>query len=147
LVRGSIDVIIAADVLEHLYNPWQALQRLKPLLAPGGAIYISLPNIRNLNILNALAKGEWQYAGAGILDVTHIRFFTKKQALEMLEQTGWQATEIRINPDPRLMPAFEGKDLTQIQNIEVDNLKMTGLSQEDALELLALQLFIRAEPK
>lgn len=147
LKHGSVDAIIAADVLEHLYNPWQALQRLKPLLAPGGAIYISLPNVRNLNILNALAKGEWQYAGAGILDVTHIRFFTKKQALEMLEQTGWQATEIRINPDPRLVPAFEGKDLSQIQNIELDNLKLTGLSQEDVLELLALQLFIRAEPK
>jgi len=144
---GSMDAIIAADVLEHLYNPWQALQRLKPLLAPGGAIYISLPNVRNLNILNALAKGEWEYAGAGILDVTHIRFFTKKQALEMLAQTGWQATEIRINPDPRLMPSFEGKDLSQIQNIELDNLKLTGLSQEDLLELLALQLFIRAEPK
>jgi len=94
-----------------------------------------------------LAKGEWEYAGAGILDVTHIRFFTKKQALEMLAQTGWQATEIRINPDPRLMPSFEGKDLSQIQNIELDNLKLTGLSQEDLLELLALQLFIRAEPK
>lgn len=147
LKHESVDAIIAADVLEHLYNPWQALQRLKPLLAPGGAIYISLPNVRNLNILNALAKGEWQYAGAGILDVTHIRFFTKKQALEMLEQTGWQATEIRINPDPRLVPAFEGKDLSQIQNIELDNLKLTGLSQEDVLELLALQLFIRAEPK
>ena len=146
LKHGSVDAIIAADVLEHLYNPWQALQRLKPLLAPGGAIYISLPNVRNLNILNALAKGEWQYAGAGILDVTHIRFFTKKQALEMLEQTGWQATEIRINPDSRLMPAFEGKDLSQIQNIELDNLKLTGLSQEDVLEMLALQLFIRAVP-
>jgi len=147
LLPGSVDAIIAADVLEHLYNPWQALQRLRSLLKPGGAIYISLPNIRNLNVLNALAKGEWQYAGAGILDVTHIRFFTKKQALEMLEQTGWQATEIRINPDPRLMPAFEGKDLSQIQNIELDNLKLTGLSQEDVLELLALQLFIRAVPK
>lgn len=147
LARGSVDAIIAADVLEHLYNPWQALQRLKPLLAPGGAIYISLPNIRNLNILNALAKGEWEYAGAGILDITHIRFFTKKQALEMLTQTGWQTTEIRINPDTRLMPAFEGKDLSQIQNIELDNLKLTGLSQEDVLELLALQLFIRAEAK
>jgi len=53
LNHGSVEAIIAADVLEHLYNPWQALQRLKPLLAPGGAIYISLPNIRNLNILNA----------------------------------------------------------------------------------------------
>lgn len=147
LLPSSVDAIIAADVLEHLYNPWLALERLKPLLTPGGAIYISLPNVRNLNVLNALAKGEWQYTGAGILDITHIRFFTKKQALEMLDQTGWQATEIRINPDSRLMPAFEGKDLSQIQNIELDDLRLTGLSQEDMLEMLALQLFIRAVPK
>ena len=51
LEQGSVDTIIAADVLEHLYNPWKALQRLKPLLVPGGAIYISLPNVRNLNVL------------------------------------------------------------------------------------------------
>lgn len=43
LKPGSFDAIIAADVLEHLYNPWQALQRLRPLLAPGGAIYVACP--------------------------------------------------------------------------------------------------------
>ena len=146
LTPGSVDAIVAADVLEHLYNPWAALQRLRPLLAPGGSIYISLPNIRNLNILIALAKGEWQYAGAGILDVTHIRFFTRKQAVEMLSQTGWVTNEVRINPDQRLTPAFEGKDLSQITSIETDNLKLQGLTPDDVLELLALQLFIRATP-
>lgn len=146
LAPGSVDAIVAADVLEHLYNPWAALQRLRPLLAPGGSIYISLPNIRNLNILIALAKGEWQYAGAGILDITHIRFFTRKQAVEMLSQTGWVTNEVRINPDQRLIPAFEGKDLSQITTIETGNLKLQGLTPDDVLELLALQLFIRATP-
>lgn len=144
--QGKFDAIIAADVLEHMYDPWQVLQKLKPLLAPGGAIYISLPNIRNLNVLQALAKGEWQYEGAGILDITHIRFFTKKQALQMLEQTGWKPTEVRINPDPRLAPAFEGKDLSQIQNIEANGITLTGLDRNDVLELMALQLFICAIP-
>jgi 2-polyprenyl-3-methyl-5-hydroxy-6-metoxy-1,4-benzoquinol methylase len=146
LAPGSFDAIIAADVLEHLYNPWAALQRLKPLLAPGGSIYVSLPNIRNLNILLGLAKGEWHYAGAGILDISHIRFFTRRQAIEMLEQTGWSVAEVRINPDGRLTPVFAGKDLSQIQNIDAGHLKLEKLEKEDLLELMALQFFIRATP-
>ena len=146
LQPGSVDTIIAADVLEHLYNPWKALQRLKPLLAPGGAIYISLPNVRNLNVLADLANGEWQYAGAGILDITHIRFFTRVQALQMLEQTGWMVKDLRINPDPRLKPAFEGKNLAQIQSINVGLLRLDRMKEQDVLDLLTLQYFIQAVP-
>ena len=83
---GSGDAIIAADVLEHIYNPWQALQGLKPLWPPADAIYVSLPNVRNLNVLSVLAAGAWQYRGAGILDITHVRFFTLAQASGMLSQ-------------------------------------------------------------
>lgn len=144
--QGKFDTIIAADVLEHMYNPWSVLQKLSPLLAPGGALYISLPNIRNLSILMGLVGGEWRYAGAGILDITHIRFFTKAQILEMLEQTGWQAGEVRINPDSRLMPSFQDKDLSQVKTINAGKLKLEDLNEQDVLELLALQFFIRATP-
>jgi len=146
LTPGSMDAIIAADVLEHLYNPWKALQRLRPLLAPGGAIYISVPNIRNLNILVGLAKGHWNYAGAGILDITHIRFFTRAQAVEMLEQTGWKVCELRINPDPRLLANFKDVDLNSVEYINAGSLKLDNLTPEDVIELLALQFFIHAEP-
>jgi len=63
LLPGSVDAIIAADVLEHLYNPWQALQRLRSLLKPGGAIYISLPNIRNLNDVECLGQRRMAVRG------------------------------------------------------------------------------------
>jgi len=146
LVPGSFDTIIAADVLEHLYNPWQALQRLRPLLAPGGAIYVSLPNVRNLSILSALAEGEWRYVGAGILDITHIRFFTRALALEMLSQTGWLVGETRANADPHLARAFEGKNIDEVTTINIGRLKLEGLRRIDVMELLTLQFFIRAEP-
>ena len=146
LIPGSFDAIIAADVLEHIYNPWQALQRVKPLLAPGGAIYISLPNVRNLNILSALAAGEWRYQGAGILDITHVRFFTLTQASEMLSQTGWLIREGRMNPDPDLSHIIQGKNLDQITTLSRGKLKLEGLNQMDVLELIAIQFFIRAEP-
>jgi 2-polyprenyl-3-methyl-5-hydroxy-6-metoxy-1,4-benzoquinol methylase len=146
LTAGSFDAIIAADVLEHIYNPWQVLQRVNPLLAPGGAIYVSLPNVRNLNILSALAAGEWRYQGAGILDITHVRFFTLAQASEMLSQTGWQIREGRMNPDPNLSHLIEGKRLDQIDTFSLGKLKLEGLNQMDVVELIAIQFFIRAEP-
>lgn len=146
LTAGSFDAIIAADVLEHIYNPWQALQRVKPLLAPGGAIYVSLPNVRNLNILSALAAGEWRYQGAGILDITHIRFFTLAQASEMLSQTGWQIREGRMNPDPSLSHLIQGKSLDQIDSFSLGKLNLEGLNQMDVVELIAIQFFFRAEP-
>jgi SAM-dependent methyltransferase len=146
LIAGSFDAIIAADVLEHIYNPWQALQRLKPLLAPGGAIYVSLPNVRNLNILSALASGQWRYEGSGILDITHIRFFTLAQAGEMLRQTGWLIREGRMNPDPNLSYLLEGRNLDEIKTLSHGKLKLEGLNQMDVVELIAIQFFIRAEP-
>jgi 2-polyprenyl-3-methyl-5-hydroxy-6-metoxy-1,4-benzoquinol methylase len=142
----SFDAIIAGDVLEHLYNPWQALQRLKPLLSSGGAIYISLPNIRNLMVLSELASGSWRYTGAGLLDITHIRFFTRVQALEMLQQTGWTVTEIRMNPDRRLAGAFGEKSFDEIKSVKIDRLTIEGLNPMDVMELTTLQFFFRAQP-
>jgi hypothetical protein len=133
-------------VLEHLFNPWQALQRLRPLLAPQGALYVSLPNVRNLKLMSDLAKGQFDYAGAGILDVTHVRFFTRQSAVQMLEQTGYAVADVRINPDQRLAPVFEGKNLDQTTSIELDGLKLTGLTRQDLLELAALQLYLRCVP-
>ena len=146
LAPHSFDVIVAADVLEHMFNPWQTLQRLRPLLAPGGTLYVSLPNVRNLKLLSDLAKGHFDYAGAGILDVTHVRFFTRATAVQMLEQTGFQVEDVRINPDSRLAAVFEGVNLNTTTSIELDGLKLSGLSPQDLLELAALQLYFKARP-
>jgi 2-polyprenyl-3-methyl-5-hydroxy-6-metoxy-1,4-benzoquinol methylase len=146
LADGSFDAIITADILEHLYNPWQALQRLKPLLSSEGAIYISLPNIRNLIVLSELAAGSWCYTGAGLLDITHIRFFTRYQALEMLNQTGWVVTETGINPDSRLTKKLQGKKIEEIEEIHIGNIHITGLKPADVMELITWQFLIRAVP-
>lgn len=146
LLPQSFDAIIAADVLEHMFHPWHALQRLRPLLAPGGELFVSLPNARNLKLLSELGRGRFDYAGAGILDVTHVRFFTRKTAVEMLEQTGFVVEDVRINPDSRLAAVFEGKRLDQTTSIELDGLTLHGLNAEDLLELAALQLYLRARP-
>lgn len=144
---GRFDTLIAADVLEHLFNPWAALERMKTLLAPGGALYVSLPNVRNLRVIQALVNGEWRYEGAGILDITHLRFFTRQSALAMLAETGWQVLETRANLDPALAPLLQGRDLAAIRNIELHRCRVHDLAAGEALEFFALQWFFRCQPK
>jgi 2-polyprenyl-3-methyl-5-hydroxy-6-metoxy-1,4-benzoquinol methylase len=147
LSPGSFDAIIVADVLEHMVNPWIALERLNPLLGPEGCLYASIPNVRNLGVLQQLAEGKWLYEGSGILDISHLRFFTRAQIIEMFDQTGWDVSEIRINPSPQLSEIFKGYDLSTINTIEAGPLVLRNLTHQDVLELIALQFFIRACPK
>lgn len=144
--QGRFDTIIAADVLEHMVNPWASLERLGQLLMPGGAIYASIPNVRNLRVLQGLAEGKWLYEGAGILDISHLRFFTRAQIIDMFTQTGWIVDEIRINPDPQLSAVYQGKDINTINALEAGPLQLNGLTAIDILELIALQFFVRAHP-
>jgi len=142
----SFDTIITADFLEHLVNPWKALQRLRPLLRHGGALYASIPNARNLSLLANLARGSWPYKGSGIQDVTHLRFFTRSTLVEMLMETGWAVDEIRDNPDTRLSAMFQGRDLSAIRTINAESLSLQNLTHEDVTDLLAEQFFVRARP-
>lgn len=146
LASGSFDAIIAADVLEHLYNPWQALLRLKPLASPSGALYASIPNVRNLRVIQTLAKGFWPYEGAGIKDVTHLRFFTQAEVLKMFRETGWKVDALEFRLDPSLLPLTEGRDLSSISALELDGLTLTKLSQDDLMEFLTIQFLLRASP-
>jgi SAM-dependent methyltransferase len=86
---GSIDLILCLDVLEHLVDPWATLKRLQALLRPGGQLIVSLPNIRHYSVLLPLLfKGRWRYETAGIMDRTHLRFFSRETAVDLLGQAG-----------------------------------------------------------
>ena len=92
------DVIIFADVLEHLIDPWAILSKATELLSPGGCIIASLPNIRHISTLNNLIwKGYWPYRDRGIHDRTHLRFFTKKNILELFKQADLKIELIKTN--------------------------------------------------
>jgi len=79
------DLILCLDVLEHLRDPWSALQAIAThYLNEGGYVIASIPNICHLSILSGLIfRDEWNYEEAGILDITHLRFFTRKTALKL----------------------------------------------------------------
>ena len=85
---GRFDVLIAADILEHLKDPWTTLRRYAQLLEPGATAIVSLPNVAHWSTYAHLARGSWPRRPEGIFDATHLRWFTRKDATDLLEQAG-----------------------------------------------------------
>jgi 2-polyprenyl-3-methyl-5-hydroxy-6-metoxy-1,4-benzoquinol methylase len=95
----KFDIIILADVLEHLVEPEKVLEKLIPFLKKNGKIYISLPNIRNYKAMyNIFFKGDFKYEEEGVLDQTHLRFFCKKNMKALITKIdGLQLVETVSN--------------------------------------------------
>ncbi len=98
-LRG-FQVVVCADVLEHFPDPDRELARLVNLQAVGTLFFISLPNIANLWVRLKLLFGRFDYADRGILDRTHLRFFTQRTLVEMLLNTGLEIQQIVPTPIP-----------------------------------------------
>jgi 2-polyprenyl-3-methyl-5-hydroxy-6-metoxy-1,4-benzoquinol methylase len=102
-LRGrQFDCIVFNDVLEHLVNPESALTEAAPLLRRGGVVVASIPNMRYLPVLRGLVlHGEWRYAKDGVLDRTHLRFYTAKSIAEMFAECGYRVRTLEgINSHP-----------------------------------------------
>lgn len=89
----SFDAIVFGDVLEHLVDPAEVLQRSLGLLRPGGDVIISVPNVAHGSLRLALLQGRWRYTDEGLLDRTHLRFFTRESFLAMLRDAGLRVME------------------------------------------------------
>jgi len=96
----QFDLILALDVLEHLENPWLVLNKLVGnKLKAGGVVVASIPNVRHFSVLVPLLfKSEWEYGDSGVLDKTHLRFFTKSSATSLIESSGLFVNKIIANP-------------------------------------------------
>jgi 2-polyprenyl-3-methyl-5-hydroxy-6-metoxy-1,4-benzoquinol methylase len=94
---GSLrfDVVVAADVLEHLREPGSLLVRLRPFLTDGGCVVASIPNIAHGSVRLALLAGEFRYRATGLLDETHLRFFTRESIRDLFEAAGYGVTHWR----------------------------------------------------
>lgn len=89
LPHDYFDCIVCNDVLEHLVDPWSVLRKLVASLKVGGVVVASIPNVRHHKLVRRLFwSGQWRYEDAGILDRTHLRFFTRQTAVELLECAG-----------------------------------------------------------
>ncbi len=87
---GGYDYVIAADVLEHLRNPWRTLEQCHGLLRPNGRLLLSLPNVGHAALVAELMEGRFEYRDDGLLDRTHLRFFTRRNILDLLRRTGFR---------------------------------------------------------
>jgi 2-polyprenyl-3-methyl-5-hydroxy-6-metoxy-1,4-benzoquinol methylase len=95
LGRATFDAIILGDVLEHLADPVSVLQRLTGLLAPEGEVVASIPNVAHGAVRLALLTGRFEYTDVGLLDRTHLRFFTRRSLEHLFEDAGLAILEIR----------------------------------------------------
>ncbi len=94
LSDGGFDVILYADVLEHLKNPWAVVERQRRLLRPGGRVIASLPNIGHYRTILMLLRHQWRYEELGIMDYTHLRFFDRAGLRDLFRQAGYAETRI-----------------------------------------------------
>ncbi|HET8590840.1 MAG TPA: methyltransferase domain-containing protein [Nakamurella sp.] len=104
-VPGPFDVVLAGDVLEHLRDPDRVLQQAVARLAPDGAVVLSVPNITHCDLVLSLAQGQFRYRDTGLLDATHVHFFTYQTLLEMLERAGL----VPVAVERTVVPAFESE--------------------------------------
>lgn len=137
-IRGEFDCIISADILEHLINPWMVARQYATFLKPDGLMIASIPNIRNLPTLRQLAEcGSWEYQEEGILDKTHLRFFTKKEFIKLLNQADIVCESVTYLGGQHLYSTLAK---SSDQTVRLGNLTIKDVSHEDLMELCANQL-------
>ncbi|XVJ68851.1 MAG: class I SAM-dependent methyltransferase [Rhizobacter sp.] len=90
LAVSQFDCVVFNDVLEHLVDPWAALSQIRPLLRDSGLVVASIPNVRYFPVLKDLIlRGQWEYQQQGVLDRTHLRFFTTCSMRHLFASTGF----------------------------------------------------------
>ena len=138
------DCVIFADVLEHLVDPWGTLRAWRARMTPGGTLVISLPNVGHRSVMGGLVRGAFRYVPAGVLDRTHLRFFTRASAIDLIEQAGFRVTHFeRVIDGPRAAVSRLGRAAERV-------LPRRSLRGGDALAWLAdldtVQFLFTAEP-
>lgn len=118
---ATFDVIFFNDVLEHMVEPEKALAAAHRLLAPGGHVIASIPNVRHFSVWWPLIRrGEWAYEDTGILDRTHLRFFTPASMRSLFDATDWHVL------------AIQGTNRARWPNSGTDTWKTRALSRATA---------------
>jgi 2-polyprenyl-3-methyl-5-hydroxy-6-metoxy-1,4-benzoquinol methylase len=96
----SFDAVICGDVLEHLRDPLAFLRQVRTWLRPTGVLVASLPNVRHHSVVRGLLAGDWTYEPAGLLDHTHLRFFTRREIEKLLHRAGFDVSRLVPVPGP-----------------------------------------------
>jgi O-antigen biosynthesis protein len=92
------DYVITADILEHLVDPWTVVANIRPHLKNGGSVIASIPNIMHISVMRDLLNGRFRYQEAGILDRTHLRFFTLTEIDSLFAEQATARVVTRLPP-------------------------------------------------
>jgi SAM-dependent methyltransferase len=99
-IGRKFDVIVCADILEHLSAPAEMLDAVHEWLKPEGTLLVSIPNVANITVRIALLAGRFPYSDRGLLDRTHLRFFTRRSAIELVGSCGYRVKQVTATAMP-----------------------------------------------
>jgi SAM-dependent methyltransferase len=120
VLDGVFDTIVCGDVLEHLADPASVLRALVGSLAPGGDVVVSVPNVAHLWVRLSLLAGRFDYADRGILDRTHLRFFTRRTLDDLLAGAGLDVVRRTATPVPLyqvVAPRWHGRGVATVHGV------------------------------
>jgi GT2 family glycosyltransferase/spore maturation protein CgeB len=140
----DFDCVVCGDVLEHLEDPGAFLRRARGWLSPDGVLVTSLPNARHHQVVAGLLEGNWTYESAGLLDETHLQFFTRRDAIDLLEGAGFRIERVFIVPGPG---HAEWRAAGSPGEVRIGRLHITGLPPEEIEEFHAYQFLFEARPR
>ncbi len=139
---SSFDCILFADVLEHLIDPLSTLIKVRRLLKKGGSVVASIPNVQFHGVIHQLIEGNWTYEKEGILDETHLRFFTYKEIEKMFSQAGYSIQKVEEVLDPQ----YEKFSLNNTTALNFGRTQIKDLSPEEIKRFFVFQYQVIAEP-
>jgi len=133
------DVIVCADVLEHLRSPEPVVAAIPALLQPGGVLLVSVPNVGYTGVVLELFFGRFEYRPRGLLDRTHVRFFTRESIVDLLERGGFAVQSVEPLPVP-----LERSEFSSLSPERVDPALLAALCRRP--DGRAYQFVVRAVP-
>ena len=138
---GEFDCLLAGDVLEHMRDPEAFLNRSRDWLGDRGCLVVSIPNVRNHTLISSLLGGNWTYESAGLLDRTHLRFFTRREIEKMLYRAGYAIDRLQFMPGPGHQ---EWLAAGRPPYVDIAGRRVNGFTPDDAEEFFAYQFLVLA---
>jgi 2-polyprenyl-3-methyl-5-hydroxy-6-metoxy-1,4-benzoquinol methylase len=124
---GHFDAVLMSEVLEHLVDPWRVVARIVPLIRGGGLVMASSPNVAQIRTVRNLLAGRWELADSGLMDRTHLRWFTPTSYREMFERAGVTVDSVTpLSPAGRLGKIFNIVTFNQFAYLTVRQIVVTG---------------------
>lgn len=141
--KKTFDCIVCGDVLEHLRDPKKFLQKARSWLRDDGCLIASIPNIRHHSVIRSLLAGNWSYQSAGLLDDTHLHFFTRRDMVDLFRATGFMTFRWQRVPGPQ---DDEWQRTLHSSQLILGNLNITNVPLAEAAEYRAYQYLMVAVP-